>query len=413
MAYLVSEYPAVNHTYILREIRELRKLGWEIDVASIRSDTRPASRLTAEEKEERSRTWYVKAQGFRGALRAHLVSFTTHPRAYLRGMLNAIRLGGTDVHKGLRNLLYFTEALIVGQWMQNRNLKHVHIHFSSTVGLLVAKSFPVTISMTIHGPREFADPAKFHLEDKIKASQFICAISDYGRHQLMKNCHPDQWEKLERVPLGIDANVFIPSPKASFEHDCLNVISVGRLSPEKAQYILIEAMTRLVKEGRNARLCLVGDGPDRRALEKQIADCGLSGTVRLEGALNQNQLRTLYEESDVFALSSLSEGLPVVLMEAMAMEIPCVATRITGIPELIRDGVDGLLVEPSDAQLLATAIARLMDDPRLRKQIAIAGRLKVAQEYNLAENTALLARVFEKRIPNMKRTSARNPVAQS
>jgi len=401
MAYLVGQYPAVNHTYILREIRELRRLGWDIHVASIRPDIRPTSELTAEEQEEQSHTWCVITQGLSGALRAHLVCLTTQTRWYVSGMLSALRLGGFDFRKAFRNLFYFTEALIVGQWMQSRDLTHIHIHFASTVGLLIAKTFPVTISITIHGPAEFEEPATFHLREKIEAATFICAISNYGRSQLMKASTPDQWGKLETAPLGIDPDAFKPNSTTSFERTSFDLISVARLSPEKAQRILIDAVARLVNEGRRVRLCLVGEGPDRRALERHIAARDLSGTVRLEGALNQEQLKTLYRESDAFALASFAEGVPVVLMEAMAMEIPCVATWITGVPELIQNGLDGLLVAPSDVTQLSTAIARLMDDPDLRKRIAKTGRCKIIEQYNLSKNTGVLAKVFEKRVSNL------------
>jgi len=401
IAYLVSHYPAVNHTYILREIRELRRMGWDIQVASIRPDKRPPSQLTAEEREELAHTWCVIAQGMRGALRAHLVRLTTETRSYLRGIGSALRLGGVDFRKAFRNFLYFTEALIVGRWMQSRGLTHIHIHYSSTVGLLIAKTFPVTISITIHGSGEFEEPASFHLREKIEAATFICAISNYGRSQLMKVSPPDQWGKLESVPLGIDPQAFMPDSTDSFERTSFDVISVGRLSPEKAQRILIDAIAKLVEEGRRVRLRLVGEGPDRSSLERHIAARGLSGTISLEGAVNQEQLKTLYRASDAFALASFAEGVPVVLMEAMAMEIPCVATGITGVPELIEDGLDGLLVAPSNVTQLSAAIARLMDHPDLRKRIAKAGRCKIIQQYDLSKNAALLAKVFETRIPNL------------
>ena len=224
----------------------------------------------------------------------------------------------------------------------------------------------------------------------------------------MKASNPKQWGKLETVPLGIDPDVFMPGrTSSSFERTSFDVISVARLSPEKAQRILIDAVARLANEGRRVRLCLVGEGPDRRALERHIVDCDLSGIVRLEGILNQDQLKTLYGDSDAFALASFAEGVPVVLMEAMAMEIPCVATWITGVPELIQDGLEGLLVAPSDVGQLSTAIARLMDDPDLRRRIARAGRCKVVREYNLSKNTALLAEVFERWVSSLPLSSAR------
>jgi colanic acid/amylovoran biosynthesis glycosyltransferase len=403
--YLVSHYPAFNHTYILREVRELRKLGWDIDVASIRPDTRPISQLTAEEQEERSRTWSVTTRGVSGALHAHLVSLTMQTRSYFRGLMWAVRLGGLNFVNIVRNWIYFTEALIVGQWMQRRGLTHIHIHFASTVGLLIAKTFPITISITVHGPAEFADAASFHLREKIEAAEFICAISEYGHGELMKSCDSNQWGKLETVPLGIDPNTFAPIRRSLAGRSSFDVVSVGRLSPEKAQHVLIDAVASLVNDGRQVRLRLVGDGPDRPALEKHIVASGLSGIVRLDGVLNQDQLKALYQESDIFALASLAEGVPVVLMEAMAMGIPCVATRITGIPELIENGQDGLLVPPSDVLQLSTAIAQLMDDPVLRERIAKAGRSKVIEKYNLSKNVALLAEVFERRVSGLLKRS--------
>jgi colanic acid/amylovoran biosynthesis glycosyltransferase len=398
IAYLVSQYPAVNHTYLLREIRELRNLGWDVHVASIRPDLRPSDQLTVEEREERSSTWWVIPQGVVGALRAHLASLTRDAPTYVTGIIYAFRLGGGEFGKTLRNFLYFTEALIAGRWMLTRGLKHVHIHFASTVGLFIEKVFPITISITIHGPAEFEEMKAFHLPEKIEAAAFVCAISSFGRSQLMKASDPSQWHKIELLPLGIDPNKFMPGCTASLERTCFEVISVAQLIPVKAQHILIDAIAKLVQDGRRVRLRLVGEGPDRASLEKHILECGLSGNVTLEGAVNQDQLRRLYRDSDVFALASFAEGVPVVLMEAMAMEIPCVATWIAGIPELIQNEVDGLLVAPSDVGQLSAAIRRLMDDPDLCMRIAKAGRHKIIQQYNLSVNTGYLARAFERRL---------------
>jgi colanic acid/amylovoran biosynthesis glycosyltransferase len=399
IAYLVSQYPALNHSYILREIRELRRSSWDVEVASIRADARPVAQLTEEEREERLRTWYVKPQGVTGALRAHFAALTTQNRFYFRGMRYAMGLDGLNFAKTIRNLFYFTEALLIGQWMQKCALRHVHIHFASTVGLLLAKTFPVSISITIHGPAEFEQPEGFHLREKIEAAEFVCTISDYGRTQLMKSCDSGQFEKLETVRLGIDPEQFVAKPRTPLDRSVFEVISVGRLAPEKAQRVLIDAVAHLVGEGRRVRLRIVGEGPERSALEKHIADTKTADVVRLEGALNQDQLKTLYRESDAFALASFAEGVPVVLMEAMAMEIPCVATRIAGIPELIQDGVDGLLATPGNTGEMATALAKLMGDRELRVQIGRAGRQKIIEKYNLSKNTALLAEVFERRVP--------------
>jgi colanic acid/amylovoran biosynthesis glycosyltransferase len=398
IAYLVSQYPAVNHTYIVREVRELRRLGWDIHVASIRPDTRPAEQLTREEQEERASTWCAKTQGFARALIAHLACLATRPRSYARGLFAVAGLAGADLRKAAWNLLYFTEALLVGRWMQSRDLAHVHIHYASTVGLFLAKSFPIDISITIHGSGEFEDPRRFHLRAKIQAATFVRAISNYGRSQLMKASDPDQWSKFELVPLGIDPQEFAARARLDDRRDTFELLSVGQLTPAKAQRILIEAVARLTAQGRKLRLRLVGDGPERAALENYIVANGLSAVVSLEGALNQDQLKAFYARCDAFVLPSFAEGIPVVLMEAMAMQIPCVATWITGIPELIQDGVDGLLVPPSDVAQLADAIARLIDDPALSHQIANVGRRKVVKGFNLGTNIDKLAAMFTARL---------------
>jgi glycosyltransferase involved in cell wall biosynthesis len=138
-------------------------------------------------------------------------------------------------------------------------------------------------------------------------------------------------------------------------------------------------------------------------LESQIQARGLQGHVVLEGPLNQDRVLDLYRQTDIFALASFAEGVPVVLMEAMAMEIPCVATWVNGIPELIRDGIDGLLVAPSDVEGLANAIEKLIDDPELRRRLGQAGRLRVISDYNIQRNVAALGEIFQRRL--LRRTS--------
>jgi glycosyltransferase involved in cell wall biosynthesis len=214
-----------------------------------------------------------------------------------------------------------------------------------------------------------------------------------------------EWDKLEVCALGVDTAEFEPRPfrpsPSPFE-----VICVGRLTSVKAQHVLIGATDRLVRSGADVVLRLVGDGPDRDALERQAAERGLGDRVRFEGWLNQDRVRALYEKADAFALASFAEGVPVVLMEAMAMEIPCVATNITGIPELIRNGIDGILVSPSDEEALAVALRELIDDPALRVRLGKAGRQRVVEKYDLGRNCAAFAGVLRERLHAAARASA-------
>ncbi len=389
LAYLASRYPAVNHTYILGEIRTLRSLGFELEVASVSSPDRPFDQLAAEERQEASRTFYIKSAGPLRALRAHAAAFFRRPIAYCAGLGYALGIR--------RGLLYFIEAVMLGDWMISRSLSHVHIHFASTVGLIATRIFPITMSNSIHGPAEFDDPIGFRLQEKVRRSLFVRAISSFGRSQLMRVSDYSDWGKIEVSRLGVDPSRFAPRPfrdnPAPFE-----IVSAGRLSGEKGQHVLIDAIARLAATGRNVRLRLVGDGPDRKSLAAHVAARGLTGHIVFEGWRSQEELRRLYSESDACALASFLEGIPLALMEPMAMEIPCVATRITGIPELIRDGIDGLLVTPSDERELADALARLIDDPALRRRLGQSARCRILQDYDLQKNITQLAAIFSRRL---------------
>jgi len=180
--------------------------------------------------------------------------------------------------------------------------------------------------------------------------------------------------------------------------ECFEIVCVGRLVPAKGQMILSRAFADLLAQGYNVRLKLVGDGEDRKQLQSFVDDCGLNSVVEFKGALSHNETRRELEQADLFVLASFAEGLPVALMEAMAMEIPCVSTFVAGIPELIRDGVDGLLVPPSSQEALAGAMKSMIDNPVLRRNLAAAGRRRVLAFYNLAENARTLAGVFERKL---------------
>jgi glycosyltransferase involved in cell wall biosynthesis len=171
---------------------------------------------------------------------------------------------------------------------------------------------------------------------------------------------------------------------------------------------MIAAVDTVVKEGRRIRLRLAGDGPDRAELEREVERRGLSQEVIFEGNLNQDQLRAVYRESDAFVLSSFGEGLPVALMEAMAMEIPCIATWIAGIPELIRDGVGGLLVAPGDVQSLAKAIIRLMSDAELQRRLGQSGRRRILEGYEVITNVGRFGKVLSRRLAEAAAASERS-----
>jgi glycosyltransferase involved in cell wall biosynthesis len=265
------------------------------------------------------------------------------------------------------------------------------------VGLFVRTVFGFGYSLTVHGPDEFYDADRQMLAEKIRAADFLCCISSFARSQLMMLSPYEHWSKFVVSPLGVDPEIFAPKPERAAP-ETFEILCVGRLTPAKGQHILIDAVERLTHEGRRVRLRLAGSGPDEASLREHAVRSAAGECVVFEGAINQDRIRDFYAAADAFCLPSFAEGVPVVLMEAMAMELPCVTTHIAGIPELIRDGIDGLLAPPSDLDALANSLARLMDDAELRQRMGKSGRARVVEHFDLRRSVERLARIFAERV---------------
>jgi glycosyltransferase involved in cell wall biosynthesis len=402
IAYLVSRYPTLSMIFVLREVLALRALGFRIETASINPPDRPVEKLTPQEREEATRTYCVKRHGIAGAVAAHFKTFVLNLPGYWRGAGLVFRLAGLDIRRMFLNFAYFTEALMVGQWMRRNGQTHMHVHLASqaaSVGLFTKRVFDVGYSLTVHGPDEFSDARGQYLTQKVAAADFIVCISSYTRSQLMNLSPYTHWKKFVVARLGVDPMIFSALPQRA-KDDVFEILCVGRLTPAKGQHLLIDAVDRLTQQGRRVRLRLVGDGPDETSLRASADRLASPESVIFEGAVNQDRIRTIYATADVFCLPSFAEGLPVVLMEAMSMQIPCVSTSIAGIPELIRNEMDGLLVPAADLEALVGALARLMDDGALRNRLARAGRARILEHYDLGRNVEALAGIFAERISN-------------
>jgi colanic acid/amylovoran biosynthesis glycosyltransferase len=397
IAYFLSRYPAISHTFFLKEILGLREIGFEIETASVNPPDRPTSQLPPIEAAEARNTYCLKQIGAWGAVYTLVTITFSHPRVILRGLRAAASLGRWDLSLRIYALFYVVEAFLLGLWMSRRGLRHLHVHFGgavSTVAMLAAEAWGFDYSMTIHGPEEFYEAEQCYLPRKIERAKFIFCISDFCRSQLMKYSHPVHWNKMHVVRLGVDTEEFRPvsrEPKVP-----LQIVCVGRLVAAKGQHILLQAFSRVRSKGQAVHLTYIGDGPDRTSLEREVAEYRLGEHVTFRGALNHDQTREQMAKADIFALASFAEGIPVALMEAMAMGIPCVSTSVAGIPELIRDNVDGLLVPPSSAESFASAIESLVLDHALRERLGTTGRAHVVEHYNLPVNLNLLASKFER-----------------
>ncbi len=397
IAYLSSEYPALSHTFIEREITALRESGHPVCTASIRKPSvAHVQRMNEREHREIEQTLYIKHRLFPANAFSIVTELVKHPILSLMTLLASLSLSRRGFRSGCKALGYTLEALVLRRWLRQRHAKHLHVHFANpaaTVALLAVKDLDCDLSISVHGPDIFDNVRDSNLVDKFRAAQRVRVISNYCKSQVCRWMKSDEWDKCHRIRCGISTGVFSPRPDPG--NLVPNLLCLGRLVPAKGQHVLLEAVARLRDSGTTFRLTVVGDGPDRQSLERRATELGLAESVEFTGAVGQDEVHRYYDCADIFVLPSFAEGVPVVLMEAMAKEIPVISTRITGIPELIQHDRSGLLVSAADAQALADAIQRLIDDPELRKRLGAEGRKKVLDEYDLEKNIQGMIEFFE------------------
>lgn len=397
LAYLASEYPAISHTFIHREVEALRAAGFGIATVSVRP-TAGLERLTPAEQQEAATTLRLLEHPLRNLPPAHLRLLWRHPAGYLRMLAAAFSMARRC--RWTKTFGYFLEAGRLLDWQERQRIRHVHVHFgnpAANVAMLAAASGRSEFSMSVHGPDIFFDVNENLLAEKAEKAVFVRCISHFCRSQMLRLVPYAQWGRFPVVRCGVDASVFAPRPETG--NAVPELLCVGRLVPAKGQHILVEACARLARDGVPFHLTLVGDGPDRESLKALVARLGLQERIAFAGALGQAEVRRHYDRADVFVLPSFAEGVPVVLMEAMAKEVPVVSTVIAGIPELIESGTDGLLVPPADPEALAAAVAGLLADPARRRELGRRGREKVLRLYDLSTNGAALAEMFRQQLP--------------
>lgn len=396
IAYLCSEYPAISHTFIFREIESLRSAGLKVHTATIRQSSNIGV-MTPGEQQEAKDTFVVLSRSLPSVFKAHAHCMLKNPAGYLR-MATA---GLKPVFKGPRSPIkaaaYFAEAGILLEWLHRLGVNHVHEHFGNPtafVALLMKTYGGISYSISVHGPDIFYQVDSSMLQEKVEHASFIRCISHYCRSQIMRISAQSQWSKQHIVRCGVDPETYVPRPDPG--NEVPQLLCVGRLVPAKGQHILLEACSILRNEGLRFHLTLVGDGPDRASLETFSKTHRLDDTVTFTGVLGQDRVRNCYDNADIFILASFAEGVPVVLMEAMAKEIPVVSTRITGIPELIEHGSNGLLATPGDVEDLALQIRALIGDASMRNRFGKEGRKTIERQYNQHINNSRMVDLFTK-----------------
>ena len=420
IAYLTGEYPRATDTFIQREVAALRERGIEVFTFSIRR-TGDEHIVGAEQQAERERTSYVLPVQPVALLRAHLNLLVSSPQRYL----SALKLAWATHQPGIKGtfyqLFYFLEAGIVAQQIRQQQIQHLHNHFpdsSGTVAMLAAELGGFSFSFTMHGPYIFFEPMRWRLDEKLKRASFICCISDFCRSQGMIYAPMSKWNRMHIVHCGVEPALFEP---VTHQQTGRRLLYTGRLAAVKGLPILLESLVTLKANHPELLLTVVGDGADRQSLEQLTAQLGLANHVNFVGYQSQAKVRQYMQETDVFVLPSFAEGVPVSLMEALAAAVPVVTTQIAGVGELVENGVSGYLVPPGNAQLLAERIDRLLSDPALRTAFGAAGRVKVAEEFDIQQEAAWLCQIMTAALagkveairPQLANNPAQSTVTQS
>lgn len=393
VGYVLSEYPKVSHTFIRREIEAVEACGIEVARFAIRDGGAVIDPL---DQAEAHRTHYVLAKGAGGLFMAGLQAFWRSPARALSAFGLACKMGWGAERPMPFHWIYFLEAAVVARWAREMSIAHLHAHFGSNpaeVAMLAARLAGISYSFTAHGTVETDNARSIGLPLKIRQARFVVAVCDYGRAQMMRWVPVPQWAKMHVVRCGLgpeylDAAVETSPPDAGF-------LAVGRLSEEKGHHCLIEAFAQLLATGVQSRLVLAGDGPLRASIEARCRELGIERHVQITGWVSGDQVRQLIKDSRALVLPSFAEGLPVVLMEAMATARPVVASWVAGIPELVDGGISGWLVPPGNVEALTRSMLECTKASLAEcNRMGDAGRQRVAQLHDSRVEGRRLALLF-------------------
>lgn len=390
IAYLTSQYPAPSHTFIAREVKELRRQGHDIQTFSVR----PAG-VTERGKQLDPTTFYLLP--FRPFLyiAANFNMFAYSPVGYGRTLGLALKHRVPGIKALALAFAYFLESMLLADELNSRGVQHVHNHFanpSATVSMLATRFLGLTWSLTLHGNSETDYPAGNLLGAKLEMCDFAVCISNFGRAQAFRLIDPKHWHKLFISRCGIDLTQ-LPNVSPRISGAPLRVICVARFAPEKGHSGLLQAFSR-ARYAANCELVLVGDGPEKSRLKDEAKTLGIANCVIFKGSLPERETLREIALSDVLVLASFMEGLPVVLMEGMALGKPVIAPHIAGIPDMVQDGVNGSLFDPADWDSLTAALETILANRALRDVFSITGRQTIEERFDIRVAVSPLADRF-------------------
>jgi glycosyltransferase involved in cell wall biosynthesis len=394
VAYVLTHYPKLSQTFLQREIAAVEAEGLAVDPIALNP---PDPIDVADElgRRESARTTYVKTTS--KLTLAALVGRTAlrRPGPFVAGLVAAVRPAGLDLRGALWRAFQYVEALVVWDRCRRTGVRHLHAQFGgvpATVAMLAADlgnrlghDERWTWSFTIHGFQDFVNERETGLAAKAASAAAVVGISDYTRSQVLRIADPADWPKVCVVRCGIDLAAFSQRPPRPVG-DPPVLVTVGRLSAEKGHGVLLEAARLLVDRGRPVRVVFIGGGDADGSIRREVTRLGLGDTVELVGELPPAEVGARLRAADVFCLPSFAEGLPVSIMEAMAVGVPVVSTYISGIPELVTNGVSGWCVPAGRADELADAIGRAVVDDAGRAALVAEARRRVEADHDLFVN---------------------------
>ena len=391
IAYILNSYPQPSHSFIRREIRALEAQGHNVTRLAMRAGDAPL--VDRQDLEEAAATQYVLRAGAMALLKAAALNFSLAPRRFGAAVALACRCGRRSEVGVLKHFIYLAEAAYVAKVCEAAEATHAHAHFGTNAAAVAMLSHALggpEYSFTVHGPEEFDAPRALSLGEKIARSKFTVAITSYGRSQLSRWAGPAHWNRIKVVHCGVDTARFpapLPLPEGG-----PRFVAIGRFVEQKGQLLALDAMAELVKTHADAHLTLIGDGEMRRVIENRIDNLNLTDHITLTGWVDEARILKELQGAHALLMPSFAEGLPMVIMEAMAAGRPVIATYIAGIPELVQEGATGWLVPAGDTNALAAAMAELADTPHDRlTAMAQAGRTRVLERHDVQAEAAKLA----------------------
>jgi len=394
IAYLVNQYPKTSHSFVRREIAALEAAGTPIARFSIRGVDEPL--VEAADVEERKRTTVLLEQGVASMFLDAVACALGRPLRFARAVRRTAKLARVSDRGFVRPFAWLLEACAFARRLERDGVEHVHAHFgtnSAAVAMLANSLGGPGYSFTAHGTESFDSPPTIGLSHKLEHARFAVAVSEWGRAQLMRWTTPDRWPRLHVVRCGVDQG-FLDAP-ASKPPTVPRIACVARLSPEKGVDVLVSALERLATDGVEFELALVGDGPLRAQLEAQVARAGFAARVLWLGWGDAAVVRREVLASRALVVPSLSEGLPVVIMEALALRRPVVATAVGAVPELVESSATGWLTPPGSPQALAEALrAALTASTEELARLGENGARRVRERHDARIEAAKLNELF-------------------